>query len=50
MNKDNYSIDYCQNCKQFAALKNGYCKDCQDKQLPDFFKDMLEKFNGENHD
>jgi len=47
-NSDNYSIGYCQYCKQLKALKNGVCFDCKDKELPYFMKDIFEKFDDEN--
>jgi len=46
-NSDNYTIGYCQYCKQLKALKNEVCSDCREKELPDFMKDLFEGFNDE---
>ena len=48
MNEDKYTIDNCRWCGKFTALKNQECIDCKDKgEMPQFFKDMLEGFDGE---
>jgi len=46
-NEDVFYLSYCKNCHKFAALKNGHCKDCQDKDIPEFFKDIFGGFDNE---
>ena len=45
--KDKYEFGKCKNCSKEAPLKNGYCKDCQDKKmdLPPGFEEMFGGLN-----
>ena len=44
-NEDNFYLDYCENCNEFTALKNGLCAKCQNKNVPDIFKDIFGGFD-----
>jgi len=46
-NEDVFYLGYCKFCNKFTGLKNGLCKDCQDKDIPDFFKDIFGGFDNE---
>ena len=45
--KDKYTFGRCKNCGKEAPLKNGYCKDCQDKKvdLPEGFEELFGGFD-----
>ena len=42
-----YYIGECKICKKITALKDGICRECAEKELPDFFKNLFNK-NSEN--
>jgi len=46
-NEDVFYLDCCKKCNNFTALKNGLCAKCQDKNIPDFFKDIFGGFDNE---
>ena len=37
---DKYTLGRCKKCKKDTALKNGYCPNCKEPELPDIFKDI----------
>lgn len=39
-----YIIGKCNTCNRTVPLKDGVCKDCQVKEMPDFLKDILKGF------
>lgn len=48
----NYTLGKCRYCKEYKALKDGICKECENKKmggvpgdLPDWMDDLL---NGSN--
>ena len=45
--KDKYTFGKCKNCNKNAALKNGYCSNCQDNKadLPPGFEDLFRGFD-----
>jgi len=50
--KDKYEFGKCKNCGTEAALKNGYCSNCQDKKmdLPPGFEELFNKGWEEKND
>ena len=47
MIEDIYRFDKCKNCGKYLPLKNDLCINCQNKDLPDFLKDL---FRGKQDD
>jgi len=51
--EDKYTIGNCPHCGKYLPLKNGVCKDCQNKKIdmPDFMKEAFGEFdNGDKHE
>jgi len=40
---DEYYFGNCKICNKFTQLKNGLCINCNDNEIPDFFKDFFKK-------
>jgi len=44
---DKYSLGKCTICGKYTALKNNVCAECDEKDLPDFMKDIFGGFKNE---
>jgi len=43
MNKDIYNFGKCRECDKNTVLKNGYCVECEEHDIPDFIKDLFKQ-------
>ena len=41
MSEDIYDFGHCKMCSKYTQLKNGLCITCNDKDMPEFFKDLF---------